>query len=241
MADSFDWGSLVGPALGAGASLWAGNQNANTAQGALGSQTQGAANAGAALQPYMQVGQNAANLLNNEDITKLPGYQSGLDAGQAAINRKAAATGNYFSGNALKAASKYATDYNTQATQQRQNQLTQLLGQGRAAATQYGADQMGLGNTQAASNISQNNSKMSGIGSALDLASEYLTSKNSSGRSNGSALGSLIGGGLSSLGSGISSLWGNGGSSGYSPTTGADSFNWSGDTPSSDFNDWGFD
>lgn len=238
MADSFDWGSLIGPALGAGASLWAGNKLANTAQSALGSQQQGANAASTALQPYLQAGQNAAGALASGDVTQLPGYQSGLDAGQAAINRAAAARGNFFSGNALKAAGKYATDYNNQFNTQRQNQLIQLLGMGQNAANQYGNLQTGLGNAGAAANIAGSNSRMSGIDNALNLASQYLTSKTGP-NNTGPSVGSQI---FSGIGSGLSSLFGNSGGSGYTPTTQADNTSFiPGNYSGSDFSDWGFD
>lgn len=46
-----------------------------------------------------------------EDLQNEPGYQFGLDQGMQALDRGAAARGNYLSGAALKAGQRYAQDY----------------------------------------------------------------------------------------------------------------------------------
>lgn len=187
MAD-FDWGGLLGSAIGAGASLYSANQGKKAAQNAYGQQQAAASQASNAYSPYAQAGQNALSLLNNEDITKLPGYQGGLDAGLGAINRNAAARGLANSGNRLKALTKYGIDYNTQQTSQRQNQLMQLINSGQNAAGNQAGIYAGLGNAGGASSIAQSNSSMGGLEGALGLASKYLTSKGSNGNSNGTNL-----------------------------------------------------
>jgi hypothetical protein len=72
------------------------------------------------LSPYLQSGYQANDMLtgklasgelggtfNPGDLTQDPGYQFRLSQGQDAIDRKNAATGNYFSGAALKEAQEY--------------------------------------------------------------------------------------------------------------------------------------
>lgn len=46
-----------------------------------------------------------------EDLADEPGYQFGMDQGMQALDRGAAARGNYLSGAALKAGQRYAQDY----------------------------------------------------------------------------------------------------------------------------------
>ncbi len=69
-----------------------------------------------------------------------PGYQFGLTQGQTALDRKIAAMGGRVSGAALKAASRYGTDYATtgynaayQRRQDRLNRLAALAGIGQSA------------------------------------------------------------------------------------------------------------
>lgn len=74
------------------------------------------------------------------DAMSDPGYQFGLDQGQLALDRKAAAGGGRVSGAALKAASEYGTNYATtgynaayQRRQDRLNRLAALAGVGQSA------------------------------------------------------------------------------------------------------------
>lgn len=200
MAD-FDWSGLLGAGLGAGASLWSANQNANAAKKALQAQSAATGQAAGVYSPYAALGQQAAGLINNEDITKLPGYQSGLDAALGAIDRRSAAMGGFNSGNRLKALQQRAIDYNTEKTAQRQNQLYGLINSGQNAAGAQAGLYAGLGDASGASRIAQTNSATSGLTGALDLASKYLTSKGSNGKTNGqniwssSGLSGLFGGG----------------------------------------------
>lgn len=185
MAD-FDWTSLIAPAIGAGVAAYSASQNKKAADRALEAQQSAGAQIGASYAPYTGVGADAAARLGDEDITKLPGYQSGLDAGQSAINRAAAARGQFFSGNALKAATKYGIDYNAGKTAERENQLMRLLGVGQGATNANAGYTAGLGNAAAASGISKANSSNSGLAGALGTLGSYLTSKNDNGRSNAS-------------------------------------------------------
>lgn len=110
-----------------------------------------------------------------KDLQNEPGYQFGLSEGQKGIDRRTAASGNFFSGGALKAASRYGTDYagtkygeafNRDAASKNQmyNFLSggMSLGQnaaagvgnaGMAAAGQYGANTTSLANAQGAAGI----------------------------------------------------------------------------------------
>lgn len=52
-----------------------------------------------------------ARAFTGESLQNDPGYQFGLNQGYQALDRRAAAGGNYFSGAALKAANRYGNDY----------------------------------------------------------------------------------------------------------------------------------
>jgi hypothetical protein len=98
--------------------------------------------------PYREAGTKALGQLQTEmdlpvtstDVMTDPGYQFGLDQGQKALDRKAAAGGGRISGAALKAASEYGTNYATtgytaayQRRQDRLNRLAALAGVGQSA------------------------------------------------------------------------------------------------------------
>lgn len=75
-----------------------------------------------------------------EEVMAEPGYQFGLSEGQRALDRKIAALGGRASGAALKAATRYGTDYATagynaayQRRQDRLNRLASLAGLGQTA------------------------------------------------------------------------------------------------------------
>jgi hypothetical protein len=98
--------------------------------------------------PYREAGTRALGGLESEmnrpvtaaDAMAEPGYQFGLQQGQQALDRKAAAAGGRVSGAALKAASEYGTNYATtgynaayQRRQDRLNRLAALAGIGQSA------------------------------------------------------------------------------------------------------------
>jgi hypothetical protein len=108
--------------------------------------------------PYQQAGRQAlaqyqqalAKPVTAADVMADPGYQFGLQQGQLALDRKTAAMGGRVSGAALKAASRYGTDYATSgynaAYQRRQdslNRLAQLAGMGQQAAGQAASARLG--------------------------------------------------------------------------------------------------
>jgi hypothetical protein len=74
------------------------------------------------------------------DVMSDPGYAFGMQQGQQALDRKAAAAGGRLSGASLKAAQQYGTDYATtgygaayQRNQDRLNRLAALAGLGQTA------------------------------------------------------------------------------------------------------------
>lgn len=100
--------------------------------------------------PYREVGYRTLPTLESEvnrlptpqEVMSDPGYQFGLDQGQKALDRKAAAAGGRVSGASLKAASEYATNYATtgydaayKRRQDRLNRLAALAGIGQTAVS----------------------------------------------------------------------------------------------------------
>lgn len=84
-----------------------------------------------------------------DDLQNEPGYQFGLQQGNQALDRKAAAGGGYFSGAALKAAQRFGQDYagtkfgeafnrDTANKTNTFNRLTGLINPGQTAANQVG-------------------------------------------------------------------------------------------------------
>lgn len=157
-------------------------------------QVRGDQNAQTALQPYMNTGTQANTMLQNDlsngqlggtftpgDLTKDPGYQFNLTQGQQALDRKQSASGNFFSGEALKAAQQfgqgladqtYNDAYNRDLS--RQSNLNNILSgqqsQGRGAATNYGGYAANIGQTQSQGTLQKQNNKnqmFQGLSSAL--------------------------------------------------------------------------
>jgi hypothetical protein len=98
--------------------------------------------------PYREAGTNAlqqfAGAINTPttaaDVMQDPGYQFGMDQGQQAIDRKIAAMGGRVSGQAIKAAGRFGTNYATtgytaadQRRNDRLNRLASLAGIGQSA------------------------------------------------------------------------------------------------------------
>lgn len=95
------------------------------------------------------------------DPTTDPGYQFGMDQGLQALDRKAAASGGRVSGAALKAATRFGTDYATTgygaAYQRRQdtlNRLAAVAGIGQSATN--ASTQAGQNSTNAISGLYAN-------------------------------------------------------------------------------------
>ena len=134
-------------------------------------------------------GQSAdyGSLLRNftgADLQNEPGYQFGMNQGLMALDRKNAAGGGYFSGQALKAAQGFAQDYagtkfndafnrdNTNKTRA-YNQLSNLAGSGQMAVNNVGSNITGLGNAQGAANIASGNAISGGLTGAANNFQQY--------------------------------------------------------------------
>ena len=85
-----------------------------------------------------------------QDLQNEPGYQFGLDQGNQALDRKAAAGGGYFSGAALKAAQRFGQDYagpkygeafnrDTTSKNNIYNRLQGIVSPGQVATSQVGS------------------------------------------------------------------------------------------------------
>lgn len=100
--------------------------------------------------PWRQAGANALQQLAGDinapvtaaDVMQDPGYAFGAQQGQQAIDRKIAASGGRVSGQAIKAAARFGTDYAStgygaayQRRQDRLNRLAALAGIGQTATT----------------------------------------------------------------------------------------------------------
>lgn len=98
--------------------------------------------------PFRAAGQRALGQLETDinapvtsaDVMSDPGYQFGMQQGQQALDRRIAAMGGRVSGNALKAAARFGTDYASsgynaayQRRQDRLNRLAALAGIGQTA------------------------------------------------------------------------------------------------------------
>lgn len=114
--------------------------------------------------PYREAGTKALGQYQTEingntsaaDALAEPGYQFGLQQGQQALDRKAAAAGGRVSGAALKSATEYATNYATTgynaAYQRRQDRLNRLAALANVGQTATGGS--AAAGASAANNIS---------------------------------------------------------------------------------------
>lgn len=116
--------------------------------------------------PYRETGVRALGQLETEinapvtaaDAMSDPGYQFGLQQGQQALDRKAAAGGGRVSGASLKSASEYATNYATTgytaAYQRRQDRLNRLAALANIGQTSTnGSAAAGASSSNAISNL----------------------------------------------------------------------------------------
>lgn len=178
-------GAAIGGALiGSAASRSASSQQADANAAALAQNQAQSDRNYADLAPYRAAGTQALGQLQSEmdaPVTSAdvmngdPGYQFGLNQGQQAIDRKAAAAGGRVSGASLKAAAEYGTNYATtgynaayQRRQDRLNRLASLAGIGQTAtgtgisagttlATNSSGLTSSLGNAQGAATMAQGN------------------------------------------------------------------------------------
>lgn len=150
------------------------------------------------LAPWRETGANALTQLWDQvqagpgDYTQSPGYDFRLSEGERAINRAAAARGQFDSGKTGKALVRYGQDYATndydnflQRWYQSLNPLASLANVGQIATTdtahmgaqvagQIGQNQMAAGNARASGYINTANAIHGGINSGI---SNYLLLK----------------------------------------------------------------
>ncbi len=155
LGGAMDWMSLIGPAVDIGGALLGSN-----AAGKAADSQQAATNAAIAEQrrqydlnradfaPYRQAGVNALSQLTGEidrpltaeEVMAEPGFAFGLQQGQRAIDNKISAGGGRVSGQAIKAAGRWGTDYAAgqygaaySRRQDRLNRLASLAGIGQTS------------------------------------------------------------------------------------------------------------
>ncbi len=184
-------GGNMGSLLNAGTSIFSGLQQNNAINDIEKQKLEAERQRMAQIQPYNVSGQAAnqslaAKLASGElggkfnalDLSGDPVYQSELTQGQTALDRKAAASGNVFSGAALKEATKYSQDlaaqkqneaYNRWLGQQQNtyNQLAQQSSQGLNAATGVGNIYSGMGDVTSGATGAQSNNLNATLASLL--------------------------------------------------------------------------
>ncbi|MEI6283062.1 MAG: hypothetical protein WCP82_10180 [Alphaproteobacteria bacterium] len=168
---------VVGAVVGSQANKSAARTQADATNNAVGITKEQADRTYADQAPYRQAGVDALGKLQTDinrpttaaDVMSDPGYQFGLDQGQQAIDRKIAASGGRVSGAAIKAASRFGTNYAatgyTAADQRRNDRLNRL------------AALAGIGQT------STNASAVSGANAANNIAGMTTAQGNATGAS----------------------------------------------------------
>lgn len=172
---------IFGAATQADATRKAANTQADTTREGIAEQRRQYDLTRADYQPWRDAGVNALQSLATDingqptaaEVMQDPGYQFGMQQGQQALDRKAAASGGRVSGASLKAASQFGTNYASngynaayQRRQDRLNRLQALAGIGQTAtagsaaaganmANQVSNMQTGLGNAQAGATMNQ--------------------------------------------------------------------------------------
>jgi|SRR6185295_4776264 len=181
-----------GALIGAGASLYASNQQSDAAGQALAFQKQQYADSQKHIAPYLQQGQSALGYLgrlNHGDMSQFyasPDYQFRLGQGLNTLQNSAAAKGGLLSGNAMRAISDYGQNtaasefgnYWNRMFQQSQLGQSAALGQGQLGATQagqIGGTMMGQGQANASGAVGAANSINGGISNYGYL--NYLNNK----------------------------------------------------------------
>jgi hypothetical protein len=163
-------GSLVSGAIGSSSARRAAREQAAAQREALAEQRRQFDIGQANQQPFRIAGTNAVNELANYrfqapdagQVEREPGYAFGLQQGRNALEGSAAARGGLFSGNALKALTRYGNDYGTtkfndaferarSTYSTNANTLGNLVNAGTGAATQM---------QNAGANFANNNANM---------------------------------------------------------------------------------
>jgi len=178
-AGGTSWGSLAGQGLSSLGSLYQAYQSQKAADALAASGD--AANAtqryifdtlNAQQIPYRELGYRAIGNINGlmndpSSVTSDPGYQFGLKEGMRAVDNSASARGG-IGGAALKAGSRYATDYATTKLNDVYNRNFTAAGLGQVSNGQSGISGMNYGNNVANTQL--------GVGNAL--AANYLNQGN---------------------------------------------------------------
>lgn len=195
-ASSFGGASGLGTLLGGAASLYSNDQaqkqlldQQKLAMGQLAPYTATGAAANSKLSDLLGTGANTGSAgygsltapFTPSDLTSDPGYNFNLQQGEQALARKQAASGNYFSGGALKEAQTFgqgladntfnaAFSRNLAGNQQVYGDLAGQGGVGLNAANAGANIDQGTGNAQAASTIASGNTFNSTLASLLSGA-----------------------------------------------------------------------
>lgn len=153
-------GSLVGAAN----SLYANSQAqkqlqqaGNNANAQLAPYTASGAAADNKLSSLLGTGATGSNMTSADILAQSPQYQFQLQQGNQALDRKQAASGNYFSGAALKDAQTFGQGLANQTAQQYYGELAGQAGQGQNAAGTAGNIDQNIGNAQAGATINSAN------------------------------------------------------------------------------------
>lgn len=183
----------AGAVIGAGATMYAANQQSKAAKGAANAQ-QRAADAATAeqarqfdltrqdQQPWLQAGQGALTqmqALNSGDFSSFkqsPDYQFSFDQGLQGLDRSAAARGSLYSGGHSADLMKFGEGLASQNYNQYYNRLASMAGQGQTTAS--GLGQLGQ---QYANNVGQ-----IGMNQANNMASSYQQQANTNSQLAGS-------------------------------------------------------
>jgi hypothetical protein len=121
----------------------------------------------------------------NSDLVYQNGLQFGLNTGVNQLNQRAAAGGNYGSGAALKALTRFGNDYATTKTEgaynrnqgeksQAYNFLSGVSGQGQSAAANVGAAGLSTANNIASNQLASGNAQSAGIVGGANALSNGL-------------------------------------------------------------------
>lgn len=169
------WFAVGAAVVGAGATIYSANQQADAAQDAANTQA-GATGAQLAeqrrqfdvtqanYQPFIdtahrllpQYENEVLQPLSNQQVLDSPGYQFGLSEGQKALDRQQARAGGRISGAAIRRGIRYATDYATTgygAEFARREARLARMGQLAGLAPINAASQSGQASTNAISSI----------------------------------------------------------------------------------------
>ena len=206
--------AVVGAVISSDSNRSAANKQADATAAAQAAQNAQYAQTREDFTPYRETGYRALGQLESEgnklptagEVMSDPGYQFGLQQGQLGLDRKASAMGGRVSGEALKRAGMFATDYATtgynaayQRRNDRLNRLSALAGIGQTA-TGTGAG-LAQNSTNAISNLITNQGDAAAAG-RIAQGNIWGNAINQAGASDGRSggFGSSGGGGYSSTG-----------------------------------------